>query len=90
MPHGLFQLLEQPIDRFELFLDFQRLRNGHGRAAGERVFAGQFIDLVFFAQSSHQLHELPRKARAIVAGLIPQPLEIANLLVSNVLHEAPF
>ena len=84
----LFQLLEQLVDRLQLFLDLQRLRNGQRRAAGELVLAGQLVDLVLVAQPGDQLHQLPGERRAVVAGLIPQPLQLAKLLVAKRLLEA--
>ena len=84
---GLFELLEQPVDRFQLFLDLQGLGHGHRRAAGELVLAGQLVDLVLVAQRSTSCTSLPGEARAIVAGLIPEPLQLANLLVVKALGE---
>ena len=56
---GLFQLLQQPVDRLQLFLDLQRLR---ARVSGVRpvnvVLAGQLVDLVLVAQPVDELHQL--------------------------------
>jgi len=51
----LFELREQPVDRFELLLDVDRLWHGERRSAGELVFAGQLVDLILVAQSGNQL-----------------------------------
>ena len=79
----LLELLQQPVDRFELFLDLQSLRHRERRVTGKLVLAGQFVHLILLSQRGHQLHQLPGKRRAVVARLIPQPLQVANLLVAH-------
>ena len=61
---------------------------GHRRAAGELVLGGQLIDLVLVAQRSTQLHELAGELATLVAGRIPQPFQVAKLLLLNGLLEA--
>ena len=75
-----FQLLEQPIDRFQFFFDFDRLAARSSTAAGEIILRRQFVDFVFVSQPIDQLHQLPGKRRVIVAMGVPDPFQIANLL----------
>ena len=84
---GFFELFQQPVDRLELFGDFDGLRHGHRCFPGELVLTDQFVHLVFVAQPCHELHQLPGKARAVIARAVPQPLQIANLLVVKRLVE---
>ena len=43
----------------------------------------QFIDLVFLAKPFHQLQQLPGKRAPLVAGRVPELLQIVELLVLN-------
>ena len=85
---GLFQLLEQPIDRLQFLFDFQGVRNVEPCAACERVLAGQLVDLILVAQPCHELHQLPGEWRPLVARLMPEPFQLANLLVVKALLKA--
>ena len=40
-------------------------------AAGELIFAGQDVDLIFIAQPVDQVHQLPGEIAALPIGLIP-------------------
>ena len=82
----LFELLQQPVDLFELLLDLQRLRDGGHGAAGELVLRGQFVDLILVAQPVDQLHELPGELAALVVGPIPEPLQVVKLLLARTLR----
>ena len=77
---GLFELLEQLVDLLQLFLDRERLRHGQRRVAGELVLGGQLVDLVLVAEPLDQLHQMPGERRPVVAGRVPQPLQVAKLL----------
>ena len=69
-------------------LTCQGLGNGQRRAAGERVFGGQFVDLVLVAQPRHKLDQLPRERTLFVAHAIPEPLQLVDLFVREGLVEA--
>ena len=84
----LFELLEQLVDLLQLFLDRQRLGNRQRRAAGELVLGRQLVDLVLVAQRLDELHELPGELRPLVAGRVPERLQIAKLLLLNGLLES--
>ena len=77
---GLFELLEQLVDLLQLLLDRQRLRHGHRLVAGELVLGRQLIDLVLLAQPLDHVHQRTGPRRLVVAGRVPQPLQVANLL----------
>ena len=85
----LFQLFQQPIDRFQLLLDFQRLGNGHGRAAGEGVFGRQLVDLIFVAQRGHQPQQPSGHAAALICQGVPEPLQVVELLLLDGLAKSP-
>ena len=75
-----FELLEQAIDGFEFFLDFNCLRHGHRRAAGEIVLRGQFVDFVLVAEAVDQFHQLTGERRIVVSMGVPDAFQIADLL----------
>lgn len=70
---GFFELFEQFIDLFELFLDLDRLRDVHRLAAGEGVFGGQLVDLIFFAQAFEEMDHLAGEGVLVVADAVPEP-----------------
>ena len=71
---------EQLVDLFELFLHAERLRHGHRFVAGELVLGRQLVDLVLVAEPLDQPHQVAGERRLVVAGRVPQPLQVANLL----------
>ena len=77
---GFFELLEQLVDLFQLFLDGERLRHGHRFVAGEFVLGGQLVDLVLVAEPLDELHQAAGERRLVVAGGVPEPLQVAKLL----------
>ncbi len=84
---GLFQLLEEFVDRFQLFLDFQRRGHVHRRPAGEFVLGGQLIDLILLAEAFDELHQLPGERAVFVAGAIPELFQIVQLFFAHRLLE---
>ena len=76
-----FKLLQEAVDLFQLLLDFEGLRNGHRRAAGEFVLGGQLVDLVLVAQPVDQLHQLPGEGALLVVDAVPEPLDVVELLL---------
>ena len=80
---GLFELLEQLVDRLQLLLDLERLRHGHRLPAGELVLAGQLIDLVLFAEALDEVEQVAGELAALVAAAIPEPFEVVQLLVAH-------
>ena len=68
---------------FQLLLDLQGLGHGHRRAAGELVLGGQLVDLVLLAEAFDQLQQLPGERAVLVAGAIPEPFEVVELLFAH-------
>ncbi len=77
---GLFELLEQLVDLFQLFLDRQGLRHRHRLVAREFILGGQFIDLVLVAEPLDNADQRTGPRRLVVTGGVPQPFQVANLL----------
>ena len=61
-----FELLEQLVDLFQFFLDFECLRHRHRRAAGELVLRRQLVDLVLVAEPLDELDQLTGERRVVV------------------------
>ena len=59
------------------------LGNRQARAAGELVLGRQLVNLVLVAQAVHQLDQLPGELAAVVAGMVPEPLQLVELLVRH-------
>ena len=77
---GLFELLQQLVDLFQLLLDGQRLRHGHRLVAGELVLGGQLVDLVLVAQPLD--HAAPARRPTATGRRRPRTTAapVANLL----------
>ena len=82
------ELLEQPVDHLQFFLDLERFRDGHGRLAGELILGGQLIDLILVREASHQLQQLLGKRALLAACRVPELLEVAQLLFVHGLGKA--
>ena len=79
----LFELSQQFVDRFQLFLHLQRLGHRELFPAGEVPLRRQFVDLIGLAEAVHQADELHAKPALVVVLGIPQPLKLPDLLLAN-------
>ena len=80
---GLLELLQQLVESLQLFLDLEGFGDGHRLVAGELVLAGEFIDLVLVPEALDEAQQAARELAALVAGAIPQALEVVELLVAD-------
>ena len=75
------KLLEQLVDRLQLLLDLQRLRNGHPLVADEQIVGRELINLVLVTQAIDDMHKLPSKAIRVVIDLVVDTLQQINLMM---------
>jgi hypothetical protein len=84
----LAQLLQQAIDGLQLLLDPKGLGNVQRGPAGELVLRSQVVNLVLVPQTVHQMHEVLREPRPLVAHAVPQLLQLPQLLVADLAPKA--
>ena len=76
----LFELLDELVDFFELFLDGKGFGDRERFLASERVFGGELVDLVFVAETFDKRDKCAGEWGLVVAGGVPESLQIAELL----------
>jgi hypothetical protein len=81
-------LLEEFVDFLQFLLDLECFRYGHRLPAGELVLRGEFVDLIFLAEAFDEAQQLIGELRMIVLGGVPEPFEVAELLLADVLAKA--
>lgn len=84
---SLLDLFEETVDGLEFLFDFERFVDAQGFVAGELIFAGEFVDLVFVGKIVDQLDELLSEAGAFVTETIPESFEFTDLFLLHRLAE---